>query len=104
MSKFLIAVTNLIVGVLIGGVAGMSLGTGVGAGVGIATGLSSGICVTVKAAQDKGLVTAEQVDEIMIQASKTLGSEVELAEGDEIVGTAAQCDTFLAELKEAASN
>lgn len=104
MSKFLIAVIALILGVLIGGLGGMSFGTGIGAGVGIATGLSSGICVTVKAAQDKGLVTAEQVDEIMAQAAQNLGSEVELPEGEEVAGTAAQCDAFLAKLKEAASS
>jgi len=102
MSKTIVSILALVVGLVVGWLGGMTFGTGVGAGAGVATGLSSGICMTVKAAQDKGFVTAEQVDEVMTQASANL-SEATTGEIGEIAGTAAQCDAFLAKLKEAAA-
>ena len=98
---------------LIGGIAGLILGgiiaffslsamVGAGAGAGIAVGLSSGVCLTVNAAQELGIMTAEQVDEVLNQASNSVRETAGAAAGPEIVGSAAQCDEVLARLRTAA--
>jgi hypothetical protein len=91
---------GLVVGLIIGAVGGFFV-LGAGTGAGVAVGLSSGICSTVRAAQDLGLMTAEQVDEVLAQATRNFGGEV--PEGQTLVGSAAECDAFLAKLKAAAT-
>lgn len=99
---------------LIGGVIGLLLGglfmtfavgamVGAGAGAGIAVGLSAGVCTTVRAAQDLDIMTPEQVDEVLTLATRNFESAVELEEGTEIVGSAAQCDEVLQRLRTAAA-
>ena len=85
---------------LIGGFMTMGAAVGAGAGAGIAVGLSAGICTTVKSAETLGLITAEQVDEVISNAATMFGAEV--PEGTEIIGSAAQCDETLAQLRAAA--
>ncbi|MEV8467273.1 hypothetical protein AB0T83_10825 [Fluviibacterium sp. DFM31] len=101
MGKLLIGVIMLVVGLLIGAFVGAPMMIGTAAGVGIATGLSAGICTTVQAAQDEGLLSAEQVDQVLTRAARNIGSDNSV-EG-EIVGSAAQCEEVLAKLKEAAA-
>lgn len=99
MGKILI---GLVIGLLLGGV-GAFLTLGVGAGVGVATGLSAGICSTVKAAEDLGIMTPEQVDEVLTRAAQSISGAVALPEDEPIVGAAADCETFMARLKDAAA-
>ena len=98
MSKILIPLLFLIIGLFAGSLVVAPLMPGAAAGIGIATGLSAGICSTVKAAMDEDLLTAEQVDQVLTRAA----SNVSGATGDagEIVGSAAQCDEILAKLAE----
>ncbi|TCO71556.1 hypothetical protein [Rhodovulum euryhalinum] len=99
MGKILI---GLVIGLLLGGV-GAFLTLGVGAGVGVATGLSTGICATVKAAGDLGIMTPEQVDEVLTRAAQSVSGAVDLPEGEPMVGSAAECEAFMARLKDAAA-
>lgn len=101
MKTFLI----FILGAVVGGIACIILTsgffTGIGAGVGIATGVQAGACLTVEAARDKGLITADQVDEVLVAAGKLIASE-------EYSGTATSsgndfdCAKVVAQLKDAA--
>ncbi len=63
--KVFIAILVLAVGAIIGGICALSLGGGAMAGIGVATGLSAGICSTVQAAVAEGLLTPEQVDQVL---------------------------------------
>lgn len=99
MGKILI---GLVIGLVIGGLGGFML-LGVGAGVGISTGLSAGICSTVQAAEELGMMTPEQVDEVLNRAAQNVAGEVDLPQGEQMVGGAADCETFMAELKAAAA-
>ncbi|WP_193139071.1 MULTISPECIES: hypothetical protein [unclassified Meridianimarinicoccus] len=101
MGKLLIGVIMLVVGLLIGAFVGAPMMIGTAAGVGIATGLGAGICTTVQAAQDEGLLSAEQVDQVLTRASRNLDTDGSY--DGEIVGSAAQCEEVLANLKEAAA-
>lgn len=101
MGKVLIAILFLIIGLIVGGVGAMTVGGGAMAGIGVATGLSAGICSTVKAGQEEGLLTAEQVDQVLTRASRDLAGMADLPEGEEVVGSAAACDNVMQRLREA---
>jgi len=94
-----------LVGAVVGGIAvfvlSSALLTGIGAGVGIATGLQAGACLTVEAAKDKGLITSEQVDEILIAAVEQFASDGVAGE-TAISGGDLECEKVVAELKETA--
>ena len=106
MSKALIAILFLVIGGVLGFAGGAVTGFGGGAGMGIATGLSAGVCGVAKAAQDEGLLTAEQVDQVFnraVENLRTLSPGIE-TEAERIVGGAGECDAVLARLREAAAN
>ena len=98
MGKLLIAVIGLIIGIAIGAVGAMTLGGGVMAGLGAGTGLATGICSTVKAAQEEGIMTAEQVDKVLNRAAKDLAAMSGKPMEKEVVGSAAACDKVMAQL------
>lgn len=102
MGKAIIGVICLVVGLVVGAVFGGSLVGGGAMGVGIATGLSAGVCTTVKAAQEEGIMTAEQVDQVLTRATADMAAMSGETSTDAIVGSAAECDAVLARLREAA--
>jgi hypothetical protein len=96
----------ILLGLVIGAIAGVFLLSpfimGIGTGVGVATGLKAGACLTVEAAKESGLITAEQVGEVLNAAMRTIAStEIDgaaaLSAGD------AECAKVVEELKAAAS-
>jgi hypothetical protein len=105
MGKILIAIVALVIGLIVGGIGGAALGIGGGAGVGIATGLSAGACGIVQAAQEEGLLTDEQVDQVFARALADFSEMAgEAAAGDGMLaGGAAECNAVMARLREAAA-
>ena len=103
MSKVLVGLISLIVGAAGGAIVGGSLIGGTAAGIEIRTGLSAGICSTVQAAQEKGLLTAEQVDQVLVRAAADMAGSDGLPEGTSIVGGAAECAEVMETLKAAAN-
>jgi hypothetical protein len=101
MGKTLFGLLGLVVGFIGGAVIGRSLLGGAATGVGVATGLSAGICSTVTAAMEEGLLTEEQVQQILARAAADLGGTVEA--GD-LVAATADCERVMQELTAAASN
>ena len=101
MGKFLIGVIGLVVGLIGGAVIGGSLLGGAATGVGIATGLSAGICSTMTAATEEGLLTEEQVAQVLARAASDLGA---VAEAGDLVGSVADCERVMQELTAAAAN
>jgi hypothetical protein len=101
MGKTLIGLLGLVVGLIGGAVVGGSLLGGAATGVGIATGLSAGICSTVTAATEEGLLTEEQVAQVLTRAATDLGG---MAEAGELVGSTADCERVMQELMAAAPN
>ncbi len=109
MKSFLL----LLAGFVLGGIAAVMLAgpvaTGVGAGIGIATGLQAGACLTVEAAKEKGLITAEQVGEVLQAAGRLIADTNVQADsggpatGPEAPKTDADCQAVVAKLKAAAS-
>lgn len=99
-------ILGLVIGLVIGGVGGGLLGVGSGAGIGIATGLSAGVCGITHAAQQEGLLTEEQVDQVFNRAVNNLRELTPDAEsgGETIVGAASDCDAVLQELRDAAQS
>lgn len=102
MGKIMI---GMLVGLVLGGAGALFLGggalLGLGAGTGIATGLSAGICSTVTAAQELGLMTAAQVDEVLNKAVLDVTGQASLPDDQTIVDSTAQCEEFMAKLGEA---
>ena len=99
MKGFLIFIVGTLVGALASFVLVSGLMTGVGAGVGIATGVKAGACMTVEAARDRGLLTAEQVDEVLSAA----GSSISAAQPDAVTEgsglTEQECRQLIAKMK-----
>lgn len=76
--------------------------TGVGAGAGIVTGLKAGACLTVEAAKEQGLITADQVDQVLSAAAGQI-ADTHTPVPDFVGGNAA-CEQFIADLKQTAAN
>lgn len=103
MGKLLVGIIGLVAGLVVGTVFGGSIIGGAATGLGIATGASAGICSTMQAAQEEGLLTAEQVDQVLTRAVEDLGGTAATADGAALVGSAADCDAVMQKL-DAASN
>ena len=99
-------ILGLVIGLLVGGIGGGMLGVGSGAGIGIATGLSAGVCGIANAAQQEGLLTEEEVDQVFNRAVSNLRELTPDAEdsGETIVGAASECDGVLQKLRDAATS
>lgn len=104
MGKLLIAVVALVVGAVGGAFLGSSLLGGAMMGAGVGTGLSAGICSTVKAGQEEGLLTADQVDQVMSRVAKDLAAWSGTSGPAMLAGSAAACDEALARLAASASS
>jgi hypothetical protein len=101
MSKLLIGPGSLVVGLIGGTVVGGSMLGGAATGLGIATGLSAGICATVTAATEDGLLTEDQVAQMLARATTDLGG---MAQAGDLVGSTADCERVMQELMAAAPN
>ena len=101
MGKLVTGIVGLVVGLMVGSFVGGAMKIGAAAGVGVATGLSAGICSTVEAAQQEGLLTSEQVDQVLNRAARDMAATVyDAEETEEIVGSAGECDAVMSRLRE----
>ncbi len=73
------------------------------AGIGITAGLSAGVCSTLKAAQEEGFITAEQVDQVLNRATRDFREMADTEEQEGVVGSAAACDEILEKMHGAKS-
>lgn len=101
MGRVLFGIIGLVVGLVGGALFGGAILGGSAAGVGIATGMTAGVCTTVIAATEEGLLTPEQVEQVMARAAADLGSTMEAAPE---ATTVAQCETFLQNLVSGGEN
>jgi hypothetical protein len=101
MKTFLIFILGAVIGGIGCIVLASGLFTGIGAGVGIATGLQAGACLTVEAAKEQGLITADQVNDVLVAAGKLISSEG-YAGTETSAGSDLDCEKVVAQLKEAA--
>ncbi|SIO43780.1 hypothetical protein SAMN05444722_2148 [Rhodovulum sp. ES.010] len=90
-------------GVLVGAIVGALLIApvmlGAGAGTGIAVGMKTAACI-MQEAEEAGIVTAEQAEQIRALAAAEFGADV--PEG-ESMGGPTDCATFMDEMRAAAS-
>lgn len=99
MGKALILLVGVVVG-LIGGVMFGGALIGSATGVGLATGMSAGICSVVQAAQEEGLLTADQVDQVITRAAANLSDISGTASAGDLTGMSADCENVLQQLRE----
>ena len=102
MGKAVIGIIGLVVGAVLGIVFGAPLMMGTAAGLGVATGLNAGICATVQAAQDEGLLSAEQVDQVLTRAASNIADIQGVELEKESLGSSANCEKVMADLAAAA--
>lgn len=103
MGKFIILVIGLVIGGLGGALIVAPLVGGAAMGAGAGTGLSAGICATVVAAQEEGLLTSDQIDQVLTRAATDLSGKATLPEGQTLVGGAAECEAVMQKLRAAAN-
>lgn len=101
MKTFLLLLLGFVLGGIVGVVGGGAIGTGLGAGVGIATGLEAGACLTVESAKDKGLISADQVEQIFAAAAETMKAEADIGDETAFADSDAECQAVVAKLKHA---
>ena len=104
MGKVVTLIIGLVVGLIGGTMFGGALIGGAATGIGIATGLSAGICSTVQAAQEEGIMTPEQVDQVLMRAATDLADTSAEAGPGDIVGASADCEAVMQKLRDAASS
>ncbi len=102
MGKVLFGIIGLVLGLVGGAIFGGSIIGGTVAGAGIATGLSAGICSTVIAAEEEGLLSDEQIAQVLTRAATDMGGAV--PEESTLVGTRADCETVMQRLRDAVSD
>lgn len=102
MGKAVTGIIGLIVGAVLGVVFGGPLMMGTAAGFGIATGLNAGICATVQAAENEGLLSPEEVDQVLTRAASDMASMQGLELENESLGSSENCEKVMADLAEAA--
>jgi hypothetical protein len=105
MKTALIAIVFLLIGGAVGGFLALGFGAGMGAGAGIVVGSQAGACLALESAKDQGLLSAEQIDQVLAGAIDKIKSKSELPPDAEPqwVGTAADCAAMIAELATAQS-
>jgi hypothetical protein len=93
-----------IVFLLIGGAVGGFLGLGMGSLTGVVAGSQAGACLAVETAKDQGLLTAEQVDQVIAGAIGKIKETAAQSPDEDLqwVGGEADCAAMIAELEKAA--
>jgi hypothetical protein len=97
-------ILGLIIGLAVGGIGATLLGSrlaGGAMGVSVATGLSAGICSVVEAAEQSGLLTAEQIEQVLTRAAEnmqSLSSET-LPQDADLAGSVEECRGFMDSLR-----
>lgn len=101
MRGVLIGIVGLVVGAVLGTMFGGALIGGTAAGVGVATGLSAGICGTVVAAREEGLLTDEEIDQVLSRAAADVAAASGAEPSGELVGSADDCEAVMQRLRSA---
>jgi len=93
-----------IIFLLIGGAVGGFLGLGMGSVTGIVAGSQAGACLAVETAKEQGLLTSEQVDQVIAGAIGKIKDKAAQSEDTELkwIGNEADCAAMVAELQKAA--
>ena len=104
MGKLLFGIVGLILGAGLGVFVVAPVMSGAAAGIGVATGLSAGICATVQAAQEEGLLSAEQVDQVLGRAAADMSALASQAAPGGVVGGVEECATVMERLQAANEN
>ncbi|GGD62307.1 hypothetical protein [Croceicoccus mobilis] len=94
MGKFAIGLIALVFGLVIGGVSASMIVGGAAAGAGAGAGIMTGMCSTIQAAQNAGVMSAEDADRTIAQVASDLSDKD--GASIEITGTAQECADFMA--------
>lgn len=105
MKTALIVILSLLVGAVVGGFIALGVGAGLGAGGGLIVGSQAGACMAAETAKEKGMLSAEQIDQIIAATVSKIRGKAEGAESPEItwVASEADCARMIAELEKGAA-
>lgn len=101
MSKIVFAIIGIVVGAVLGVFLVAPMMSGAAAGIGVATGLSAGICSTVQAAQEEGLLTPEQIDQVLNRAASDMAEFSGEVVPNGLVGGVDECASIMERLRSA---
>jgi len=106
MKTAIIAIVFLLIGGAVGGYLALGYGAGMGAGAGIVVGSQAGACLALESAKDQGLLSAEQIDQVLAGAIGKIKGKAQLPQDAkrQWVGTEADCAAMIAELETAAQS
>jgi hypothetical protein len=104
MKTAIVGIVFLLIGAAVGGFLAFGFGTGMGAGTGILVGSQAGACLAVETAKDKGLLTGEQIDQVLGAAIGKIKGQAEPPPDAPFqwVGSEADCAKMIAEMAKAA--
>jgi hypothetical protein len=99
------AIISLIIGAVVGGFLAMGIGAGMGAGAGIIVGSQAGACLAVETAKDKGLLSADESDQVIAGTVGKIKGKAQPPEDVSFqwVGSEADCARMIAEMEQQAA-
>ena len=106
MKTAIVAIVFLLIGGAAGGFLALGYGAGMGAGAGIVVGSQAGVCLALESAKDQGLLSAEQVDQVLAGAIGKIKGKAQPPPDAKFqwVGTEAGCAAMIAEFETAAQS
>ena len=104
MKTAIIAISFLLIGAVAGGFLALGVGAGMGAGAGIIVGSQAGACLAVESAKEEGLLTGEQIDQVLSGAIGKIRGSAQTPPDAKVqwIGSEADCSKMIADMKEAA--
>jgi hypothetical protein len=102
----ILAIVFLLIGGVLGGFLALGYGAGMGAGAGIVVGSQAGACLAMESAKDQGLLSAEEIEQVLDGAIGKIQGKAQLPPEAKFkwVGTEADCAAMIAELEAAAQS
>jgi len=106
MKTAIVAILFLLIGAAVGGFLAFGFGTGMGAGTGILVGSQAGACLAVETAKDQGLLTGDQIDQVLDAAIGKIKGQAEPPPDAPFqwVGSEADCARMIAEMEKSAQS
>jgi hypothetical protein len=106
MKTTIIAIVFFLIGAAAGGYLALGVGAGMGAGAGIVVGSQAGACLAVEAAKDKGLLSAEEIDQVIGDSVGKIKGKSQIPADAEVpwITSEADCAKMIAEMEMAAQS
>lgn len=102
LSVVVIAIVCLLVGTFVGGKMILGTSAGLGVGAGLIVGSQAGVCLAVETAKEQGLLSVEQIDQLIKNTVTKIRAKSNISETAEFkwLGSEKDCAAMVAKIAE----